>query len=99
MLVFCGVVGISLVILIIGANIIKNKKVDVTKVRDDILYFLSDRGEVSIIEVIEHVNIMPEDVMKVIRKMCDFDLITEKNGKVKMTKFGEKAYEKILKDY
>jgi hypothetical protein len=29
--------------------------------------------------------------------MQDVDLISEKNGKVKITKFGEKAYENILK--
>lgn len=97
MVFFLGVVGITLILLIFTIRGINEKNQRETKVRDKTLQFLKGKGDISIIDLIEHVNIMPDQMLDNVRKMENADLISEKNGKVKITKFGEKAYENILK--
>jgi len=97
MIFFMGVIGLTLILSILFYREAKDRKVNETKIRDKTLEYLRGKEHVSIIELIEHVNIMPHKVFSVIKKMQDVDLISEKNGKVKITKFGEKAYENILK--
>jgi len=97
MVFFVGVVGAALIFAFIIYKETRDRKIDETKVRDKILEYLKGKDSVSIIELIEHINVMPDKAFNIMRKMEGVDLISEKNGKLKITKFGEKAYENILK--
>jgi len=97
MVFFIGVVGAALIFALIIYKETMDRKIDESKVRDKILEYLKGKDSVSIIELIEHINVMPDKAFNIMRKREGVDLISEKNGKMKITKFGEKAYENILK--
>lgn len=98
MVFFIGTVAVVLIIIIFSIKNTFDKKQKEKIIRGKILSYLNGKKFVSLIELIEHVNVIPGKCLLVLRELKEQELIIEKAGKVKLSAFGEKAYEKIIKD-
>lgn len=89
--------GILLILMIVIIPVRSFKKKDEELIQNRTLDYLKGKTSVSIIELVGELDLMPNQVFKALNILESKDMITNKSGKIKMTAFGEKAYDKIIK--